>query len=706
MAPFRPYVAPLLASGLSLVLAFPAIAVTATGRLQIIHLDVGQGDGAVIISPLGQVVMIDNGVSTNPTPAMGVKVPAQLQALGVTHVDHHFASHYHSDHIGLFKTIFGVGGVATLGYGWDRAFSYTTQTYTDYVATVGTKRRTLVKDQVITLDSLSAHPVTIKCVDLNSPGSTTTDENSNCLVLKVSYGEFDMSFGGDLPGATTGSYVNMETTIGPETGSIEAYKVHHHGSASSSHAAWLNATQPKVAVVSAGTGNSYGHPTAAAMNRIHSAGTKVYWTETGSGATPLAGWDKVSNGQVILSATWEPGGVDTIRGNGFADTFTNSGTPLDTTPPLVVLNVPDGGEEWMVGSTHAITWTATDAVGVIAVDLAYSTDGGATYPGPIAIGLANSGSFAWIVSGPTSNAARVRVTARDAAGNAAQDGSNADFRVGLDDHSLTLAVVGAGTVGATPNLVTYPDGSTVQLDATAGLGWAFTGWSGDQTGAQNPLSFPMLADMSLTAHFADVAAPDVVINSPNGGEVLSAGEQSQISWTAEDNAVVDSIRVEWSPSGVAGPWVLIERGLGNSGEVGWIVPDQATDSAYARVIAFDGAANTGNDASDAAFKILSSGPVAVGDGAAILALSSPAPNPAHGAALLRFSLPFAGTARLDLVDIAGRRVWGVEGVFTAGAHTWHWRGSDAQGGRVRAGLYFVRLVTPWGTRSERFVVLR
>src|SRR5512143_1142657 len=96
------------AAGAAALLAFslaaqssPAAAVTANGRLQIIHLDVGQGDGAVLISPLGQVVMIDDGVSGNPTPASGVKVPQQLQALGITHVDHHFASHYHSDHIGL-----------------------------------------------------------------------------------------------------------------------------------------------------------------------------------------------------------------------------------------------------------------------------------------------------------------------------------------------------------------------------------------------------------------------------------------------------------------------------------------------------------------------------------------------------------------------------------------------------------------------------
>jgi len=778
MPPVRSQVAALLAACLSLTVAIPVFAVTPTGRLQVIHLDVGQGDGAVIISPLGQVVMIDDGVSGNPTPASGVKVPAQLQALGVTSVDHHFASHYHSDHIGLFKTIFGAGGVATLGYGWDRGFSYTTATYTDYVSTVGARRRTLVKNQVITLDSLSAHPVTIKCVDLNGAGRSTTDENSSCLQLKLSYGEFDMSFGGDTPGANSGSYINVETPEGPEMGPIEAYKVHHHGSATSSQVDWLNATHPKVAVVSTGTGNSYGHPTAAAMTRIHNAGTRVYWTETGSGATPVAGWDKVSNGQVVISATWEPGGVDTIRGNGFADTFTNSGTPAgDTTPPLVAVSAPNGGGDWKAGSAQAITWTATDGVGVTAVDLAYSTDGGSSYPNAIATGIANTGSWSWTVPSTPTSSARVRVTARDAAGNTAADGSDANFTIStwtiaassgaggsitpggnvavtegasasftmsplagyrvadvlvdgasvgavtsytftsvtanrtieasfaLDTHSLTLAVVGQGSVGATPDLTSYPHGAAVQLDAVAAIGWAFAGWTGDQTGMLNPLSFSMLQDMTLTALFVDVAAPAVVVNSPNGGEVLTAGDDGMISWTAEDNGAVDSVQVECSLLGAGGPWVVIAHGLPNSGSVAWTVPDQATDSAFVRVIAFDGASNVGNDASDTPFKIVSPGLVAAGDGAAILALACPVPNPSRGDALLRFSLPAAGAVRLEMVDIAGRRLWGMAGSYPAGAHSWRWGGSDARGVRARAGLYFVRLVTPWGTRTERLVVL-
>src|SRR5512140_3061517 len=332
----------------------PARAVTPNGRLQIIHLDVGQGDGAVLISPLGQVVMFDDG--TTGTGALGLTVAQQLQALGITHITCHFTSHYHSDHIANIDEIATAGIV--IDRAWDRGGAYTGSYYTTYVSTLGTKRHTMVKNQVVTLDSLSAHPVTIKCIDLAGAGISTTDENSLSMVMKVSYGEFDMVFGGDLPGQNSGGYKDIETTVGPEVGPVEAYKVHHHGSATSSLTNWLNATHPKVAVISVGNGNSYGHPTSAALSRLHTAGVHTYWTETGSGVAPNATWDKVSNGQVIISATWTAAGVDTIRGVGFADTFTNSGVAGDVTPPSVTASAPNGGESWATGSVHNITWTA------------------------------------------------------------------------------------------------------------------------------------------------------------------------------------------------------------------------------------------------------------------------------------------------------------------------------------------------------------
>ena len=444
--------------------ALPAGAVTPNGRLQVIHLDVGQGDAAVLISPLGEVALIDDG--PGGTGVMGVSVVGQLQALGVTQIAHHFASHYHSDHIGAIDDIVNAG--ITINRGWDRGGSYTTATYTTYVSKLGAARRTIVKNQVVTLDSLSLHPVTIKCVNLAGAGLYTgTEENNLSLVLKVSYGEFDVVFGGDLPGATSGSYKDIETTVGPQVGPVEVYKVHHHGSATSTNTAWLNAIQPKIGVISLGDGNSYGHPTAAALSRLHTASVRTYWTETGSGVAPDPAWDTVANGQIIVSATWEPAGVDTVRGNGFTDVFTNSGTALDLSPPLVALDSPNGGESWETGSVQDILWTATDNFGVTAIDLAYSTDGGATWPQTIDTGLANSGSYSWTVPDLDNASVRIRVTAHDAAGFVAVAESAADFGIIGSTSGVGDIALGASEVlGVYPN----PSGGRVSLQYRLGAG--------------------------------------------------------------------------------------------------------------------------------------------------------------------------------------------------------------------------------------------
>src|SRR5206468_8865677 len=81
--------------------------------------------------------------------------------------------------------------------------------------------------------------------------------------------------------------------------------------------------------------------------------------------------------------------------------------PIDNQAPAVAVTSPNGGEAWAVGSSQTLTWNATDNAGVANVDLAYSTDGGATYPNAIATGIANSGSYAWTVPNTPSTQARV-----------------------------------------------------------------------------------------------------------------------------------------------------------------------------------------------------------------------------------------------------------------------------------------------------------
>jgi beta-lactamase superfamily II metal-dependent hydrolase len=310
-----------------LVMAVPALAVlTPNGKLQIVHIFVGQGDGAVIMSPLGQVVFIDDGTnaSSNCTNKM---IPA-VNALGITHADYHFASHYHSDHIDCFSR---VDAIVHFDQGWDRGASYT-GSFPAYNTALGGRRHTMTKGQVWTLDSLSAHPVTIKCIDYNNVSS---DENSKSVVLRVDYGNFSESFGGDLQGTSAGSGEDYESAYSLELDTVMVYKVHHHGSKHSSYPNWLARTAPKAAVISVGA-NTYPHPTQSALTRLHTYGVKTYWTDRGASsgtdfATPNPLWDKIAYGNVYVTAAWAGGDTTWISGGtgtgAFRDYYINPGAP-------------------------------------------------------------------------------------------------------------------------------------------------------------------------------------------------------------------------------------------------------------------------------------------------------------------------------------------------------------------------------------------
>ena len=92
----------LVAATLLLVAAAPAAGQVANGRLQLHFMNVGQGDGALLVSPKGETVLFDDGVRNN------CALPeSYLEGLGVTSVDYHVASHYHDDHIGCAKAVLG-----------------------------------------------------------------------------------------------------------------------------------------------------------------------------------------------------------------------------------------------------------------------------------------------------------------------------------------------------------------------------------------------------------------------------------------------------------------------------------------------------------------------------------------------------------------------------------------------------------------------
>lgn len=275
-----------------LVSAFPALAQVANGKLQIHFMDVGQGDGAVLISPGGEAVLFDDGVQNNCD-----KPISYLQQLGVTRIAYQITSHYHSDHIGCAAKIFE--DIVVPSKVLDRGRSYPSSTFKQYASESGSHRQTAVAGEEILLDHTSPNPVRIRIVALNGNGIATDNENDLSLVAVVTYGGFRAEIGGDLSGYHTDNYEDIETSVAPLVGPINVYKVHHHCSRYSTNEAWLAATKPQIAIVSTGDGNRYGHPTLDCLERLHKAGVKAYWTERGEGADPDPGFDTVSGNIVV-----------------------------------------------------------------------------------------------------------------------------------------------------------------------------------------------------------------------------------------------------------------------------------------------------------------------------------------------------------------------------------------------------------------------
>jgi beta-lactamase superfamily II metal-dependent hydrolase len=264
----------------------------ANGHLQLHFINVGQGDGAILISPGGETVLFDNGVRNDCD-----RVVAYLQQLGVTAIDYHVASHYHDDHIGCTVPVLREFPLRKTAY--DRGGTYSTATFRHYTNSVAGKRKTAIEGAALTLDANSTHPVRVEFVALNGNGIQTLNENDLSLVSVVRFGQFDAVMGGDLSGYRSENYKDIETSVAAKVGQVEVYKVNHHGSRHSSNPHWLDTIRPRIGIISCGDGNSHGHPTRDCLARLHAMNIKTYWTERGNGTAPVDGRDIVGDDIIV-----------------------------------------------------------------------------------------------------------------------------------------------------------------------------------------------------------------------------------------------------------------------------------------------------------------------------------------------------------------------------------------------------------------------
>lgn len=104
--------------------------------------------------------------------------------------------------------------------------------------------------------------------------------NDDSVVFLFRAGKYRVLFTGDI-GEKTEKTILDQWDIPP----IDVLKVAHHGSRSSSGQAWVNALRPRVAVISVGKENRYGHPTPEVLQRLEQVGSRIWRTDQSGAIT-------------------------------------------------------------------------------------------------------------------------------------------------------------------------------------------------------------------------------------------------------------------------------------------------------------------------------------------------------------------------------------------------------------------------------------
>ncbi|MBO8168802.1 MAG: DNA internalization-related competence protein ComEC/Rec2 [Thermoanaerobacteraceae bacterium] len=240
-------------------------------RLQVVFLDVGQGDAALITMPGGKHVLVDAAGGGYGDFEVGRDrlVPA-LQRLGVRKIDLFINSHPDRDHVG---GIFAV--VAALPIELAVLPPITDATEEEYKPILDLFREKNIPYRHLARgDSIRLSREELLIV-LNPPDPVPGgwDDNDQSLVVMLVYKHHRFLFTGDIEQEAISFLLSSNMNL-----AASVVKVPHHGSAGSFAEAFYRQVNPKIAVISVGR-NNFGHPASSVLSYFKKRGIDVYRTD-------------------------------------------------------------------------------------------------------------------------------------------------------------------------------------------------------------------------------------------------------------------------------------------------------------------------------------------------------------------------------------------------------------------------------------------
>jgi competence protein ComEC len=223
------------------------------GRLHVWFLDVGQGDAILIQAPDGQQILVDGGPSPSALlDQLGAVLPFWDRSLDLVVLTHPDADHI-SGLIPLLDRYRVATVVDTVAPGDKAAESWLAATNAAHVSHQAAARGM----------RLTAGAVVLTVLSPNDHGAQFDDGNNSSAVLRLDYGASSALLTGDAEGEAEQAMLDAGLPL-----RADVLKVGHHGSNASTSPQFLAAVQPRLAVISVGADNRFGHPAPELLQRL------------------------------------------------------------------------------------------------------------------------------------------------------------------------------------------------------------------------------------------------------------------------------------------------------------------------------------------------------------------------------------------------------------------------------------------------------
>lgn len=284
---------------------------------------------------------------------------------------------------------------------------------------------------------------------------------------------------------------------------------------------------------------------------------------------------------------------------------------------LINVTKPNGGEQWIAGSTQVITW---DAAGISDVKIEYTTNNGINW-NTITNSTPSTGFYTW-AQVPSVSSTNCKVRISDAKDNAPSDESDQFFTI-QPEPSIKIITPNGGEIwsAGTSKEIRWTSESVanVKIEYTidGGANWFTIVNSTPSVGYYNWTNIPNVNSLQCKIRISDASdgnpfaisssnftitnqiVQTIKIISPNGGEVWREKQTKTISW---DSKGVTKVNIDFTINNGLN-WTSIVKDLPSTGSYEWQIPANL-NSSQCKVRISDADDNDPSDESNSPFSIL------------------------------------------------------------------------------------------------------